>query len=281
MSKNCFNSNVTLEKNHRGLFAFILAALISTTSHNTQAAVFLWNNTGSGWTTASSWQGSAAPASTNASTGTDEVQFGSVGPGNNTVVLTSTRDTQTITFLLGANAYNINSFNGTQLLSTRLGMANNSTATQTFGIVVQNANASNTWTQVTGGSMVFNNNVGLTTSASSATRTLTLTGGGTFTFNAGITQGTSTTSKLAVNNTGGVVNLNAANLGGIVIAAGQVNIGNAQSLGTGIIELGNTTGAAYGNSILNNASHMEHVHAHTCVQMHIACTHMHAHTNMT
>jgi autotransporter-associated beta strand protein len=254
MSKNYFNSNMALEKNNRGLFAFILAALISTNAYNAQAVVYLWNNTGTNWTSASSWTNGVAPSATSSSTGTDEVQFGNFGVNNNTVVLTSSRDAQNITFVAGANAYNINSFNGTQLLSTRLGMTNNSTATQTFGIVINNANANNTWTQVAGGSMVFNNNVGLTTAASSATRTLTLTGGGTFTFNAGITQGLSTTSKLAVNNAGGVVNLNAANLGGITITSGQVNFRNAGALGNGIVELGANTGSSYGSSILNNAT---------------------------
>ena len=254
MSKKYSNLNVTLEKNHRSLFAFIVAALISTTAYDAQAVVYLWNNTGTNWTSTSSWTNGVAPSSTSSSTSTDEVQFGNFGVNNNTVVLTSNRDAQNITFLAGANAYNINSFNGTQVLSTRQGMTNNSTATQTFGIVINNANANNTWTQVAGGSMVFNNNVGLTTASSSATRTLTLTGGGTFTFNAGITQGLSTTSKLAVNNAGGVVNLNAANLGGLTITAGQVNFSNAQSLGTGIVELSANTGSSYGSSILNNAS---------------------------
>jgi hypothetical protein len=103
---------------------------------------------------------------------------------------------------------------------------------------------------------VFNNNVGLTTASSATSRTLTLAGGGTFTFNNSITQGLSTGGKLTVNNAGGVVNLNAANTmgGGTVISAGTVNVRNAQALGTGIVELGATTGTSYGSSILNNAT---------------------------
>ena len=68
MSKN--NCNVVLEKNYRGLFAFILAALISSAAHNSQAANFLWNNTGVNWTAPTSWVDGAQPSGTTA-TGTD------------------------------------------------------------------------------------------------------------------------------------------------------------------------------------------------------------------
>lgn len=234
--------------------SFIAAAFITTAANNAQAVTFLWNNTGSQWTSPTSWTNGVAPTTTSSSTTTDDIQFGNYGVSNNTVVLTSTRAAATMAFLANANAYNINSFNGAQTLSISKGLTNSSTATQTFGILVENANANNTWTQVAGGSLVFNNNVGLTTATSTSARTLTLAGGGTFTFNGGITQGLSTGAKLSINNAGGVVNLNAANAmgGGITITAGQVNFSNAQSLGTGIVELTATTGTSYGSSILNN-----------------------------
>jgi autotransporter-associated beta strand protein len=255
MSKKYFNSNLNLEKNHWGLFAFILAALISTSAYNAQAAIFVWNNTGTQFTSATSWVGGVAPASTSSSTTTDDLQFGNVGANFNTVDLTSNRSEKSWTFLTGANAYTFGTTSA-KYFQISAGLTNNSSATQTFNLLVENANASNTWTQVAGGSLVFNNNVALTTATSTTSRVLTLAGGGTFTFNNSITQGLSTGAKLSVNNSGGVVNLNAANSmgGGITITAGQVNFSNAQSLGTGIVELSASTGSSYGSSIINNTS---------------------------
>ena len=252
--QNLFGFNGVSAMKQRGSFALIMAAaFITTAAPDAQAVNFLWNNTGSQWTSGSSWTNGVAPTSTSSS-GTDDIQFGNYGANNNTVVLTLSRAAASMAFLAGANAYNINSFDGTQNLLISKGLTNSSTATQTFGISVAQNFGDSTWTQVTGGSLVFNNNVGLTGSTSSTSRTLTLAGGGTFTFNAGITSGTSPSSKLTINNAGGTVNLNAANTmgGGTVITAGQVNFNNAQSLGTGILEFAPTTGTTYGSSILNN-----------------------------
>ena len=256
MSKN--NCNVVLEKNYRGLFACILAALISTSAYNAQAAIFLWNNTGTQYTSATSWTNGVAPAATGSSTTTDDIQFGSLAAGFNSVQLTSNRAAASVTFLAGANAYTL-APSAAQKLSISYGLTNNSTATQTFNTFLENAQGNNTWTQVAGGNLVFNNGVALGTSAT--VRNVTLAGGGTFNFNSAITQNTSTGSKLTVNNANGVVNLNnfansigGATGGGIVINAGQVNFSNAQSLGTGIVELSANTGSSYGSSILNNAS---------------------------
>ena len=175
MSKKYSNLNVTFEKNHRSLFAFILAALISTSAYNAQGAVFLWNNTGTQWTSPSSWVGGAQPAATSSSTTTDEVQFGNVGANFNAVDMTSTRAVKTFTFLTGANAYTVGTTSA-KILEINGGLTNNSTATQTFNLVVNNANNSNTWTQVANGALVFNNTVNLTTATSSTSRTLTLAG---------------------------------------------------------------------------------------------------------
>jgi autotransporter-associated beta strand protein len=254
MSKS--NCNVVSEKNHRGLFAFILAAMISTSGYNTQAAVFMWNNTGTQWTSGTSWVGGTPPASNSSSTTTDEVQFGNVGANFNAVDMTSSRAVQNLTFFANANAYTFGTTSA-KILASRLGITNNSTATQTFNVAVENANADNTWTQVTGGSLVFNNSVGLTTAASATSRTLTLAGGGTFTFNGSLTQGQSAGSKLTVNNSGGVVNLNGANTlgGGVTLTAGTLNINNNNALGGGALSLAgtgatinNTSGAAVVNA---------------------------------
>ena len=235
----------------------ILTTALLTIANNAQAVVFLWNNTGTNWTSPTSWTNGVQPSSTSSSATTDEIQFGNFGASNNTVVLTSTRAARNITFLTNANPYLINSFNGTQTLSSSGGITNNSTATQTFNINLENANGNNTWSLTAGRALVFNNFVTLTTASSATSRTLTLAGGGTFTFNNSLNQGgTSAAGKVVINAVGGTVNLNAANTlgGGIAITAGTVNFSNAGSLGTGVLELGSTTGTTYGNSVLNNAS---------------------------
>ena len=98
MSKKYSNLNVTFEKNHRSLFAFIVAALISTTAYDAQAAVFLWNNTGTQWTSTGSWVGGVQPAATGSSTTTDFIEFGSLAAGFNSVQLTSNRAAAGMTF---------------------------------------------------------------------------------------------------------------------------------------------------------------------------------------
>jgi len=226
------------------------AAFITTAVPDAQAVNFLWNNTGSQWTSGTSWTNGVAPTSISSSTTTDDVQFSNYGANNNTVVLTLPSVAVASTaFLAGANAYNINSFDGTQKLLISKGLTNSSSATQTFGISVENSGVGNTWTQVTGGSLVFNNNVGLTGSTSGTSRTLTLAGGGTFTFNAGITSGTSPSSRLTINNSGGTVNLGASNVisGGMTLTAGTLNINNNNALGAGTLNLAGT-GATINNT---------------------------------
>ena len=153
--------------------SFIAAAFIATAASDAQAVVFLWNNTGSNWTSPTSWTNGVQPASTSSSTTTDEVQFGNFGANFNTVDLTSTRAVKTFTFLTGANAYTIGTTSG-KIIEINGGLTNNSVATQTFNLVVNNANNSNTWTQVTGGALVFNNTVNLTTASSTTSSTWSL-----------------------------------------------------------------------------------------------------------
>jgi autotransporter-associated beta strand protein len=244
--QNLFGFEGASAMKQRGSFALIIAAAFITTAvPDAQAVNFLWNNTGSQWTSGTSWTNGVAPTSIS-STGTDDIQFGNYGANNNTVVLTLSRAAASMSFLAGANAYNINSFDGTQNLLISKGLTNSSTATQTFGISVAQNLANSTWTQVTGGSLVFNNNVGLTGGATS--RTLTLAGGGTFTFNAGITSGTSPSSQLTINNAGGTVNLRASNVisGGVTLTTGTLNINNNNALGTGLFTL--TGGATIDNT---------------------------------
>ena len=137
--------NNLLKKVLKSTAAKLIAAfLMSGAVQESHAVVFLWNNTGTNWTSATSWTNGVQPSSTSSSTTTDEIQFGNFGASNNTVVLTSTRAARNITFLTNANPYLINSFNGTQTLSSSGGITNNSTATQTFNINLENANGKKT-----------------------------------------------------------------------------------------------------------------------------------------
>ena len=223
----------------------ILTAI--TLTANSQAVVFLWNNTGTNWTSPTSWTNGVQPSSTSSSTTTDEIQFGNFGASSNTVVLTSTRAAQNITFLTNANAYNINSFNGTQILSTSRGITNNSTATQTFNILLENANNSNTWFQTAGGALVFNNTASLTTASSSTSRTLTLAGDGSFTFNKELKQGGLSTAGKVIYTGNGSVTFNGTNtLGGgfDITGGGTVNVNGGTGVGQGLITLGGASGTS-------------------------------------
>jgi autotransporter-associated beta strand protein len=223
----------------------IAAFLMSGAVQESHAVVFLWNNTGTNWTSPTSWTNGVQPASTSSSTTTDEIQFGNFGASNNTVVLTSTRSAQNITFLTNANPYNINSFNGAQILSTSRGITNNSTATQTFNILLENANNSNTWFQTAGGALVFNNIASLTTASSSTSRTLTLAGDGSFTFNKELKQGGLSTAGKVIYTGNGSVTFNGTNTlgGGFDIAGGgTVNVNGGTGVGQALITLGGASG---------------------------------------
>ena len=225
----------------------ILTTALLTIANNAQAVVFLWNNTGTNWTSPTSWTNGVQPSSTSSSTTTDEIQFSNFGANNNTVILTSTRSARNITFLTNANAYNINSFNGSQILSSSGGITNNSTATQTFNILVENANASNTWFQTAGGSLVFNNVASLTTSASSTSRTLTLAGDGSFTFNNELKQGGLSTAGKVIYTGNGSVTFNGTNtLGGgfDITGGGTVNVNGRTGVGQGLVTLGGASGTS-------------------------------------
>jgi len=225
--------------------SFIAAAFLTTAANNAQAVVFLWNNTGTNWTSPTSWTNGVQPSATSSSTTTDEIQFGNVGANNNTVILTSTRAAKNITFVTNANAYAINSFNGAQTLSSSAGITNNSTATQTFNILVENANNSNTWFQTAGGALVFNNVASLTTASSSTSRLLTLAGDGAFTFNNELKQGGLSTAGRVLYTGNGTVTFNGTNTlgGGFEIkGGGTVNVNGGTGMGTGLITMAAATG---------------------------------------
>ena len=240
--------NNLLKKVLKSTAAKLIAAfLMSGAVQESQAVVFLWNNTGTNWTSPTSWTNGVQPSSTSSSTTTDEIQFGNFGVNNNTVILTSTRSARNITFLTNANPYLINSFNGSQILSSSGGITNNSTATQTFNILVENANASNTWFQTAGGALVFNNVASLTTASSSTSRTLTLAGDGSFTFNNELKQGGLSTAGKVIYTGNGSVTFNGTNtLGGgfDITGGGTVNVNGRTGVGQGLLTLGGASGTS-------------------------------------
>jgi autotransporter-associated beta strand protein len=230
----------------------IAAFLMSGAVQESHAVVFLWNNTGTNWTSPTSWTNGIQPSSTSSSTTTDEIQFGNFGANNNTVVLTSTRAAKNITFLSNANPYLINSFNGAQILSSSGGITNNSTAIQTFNILLENANNSNTWFQTAGGGLVFNNVASLTTASSGTSRTVTLAGDGTFTFNNELKQGGSSTAGKVMYIGAGTVTMNGTNTlaGGFEITGGGAVIVNGTTgVGQGLVTMSNGSSKLVVNSV--------------------------------
>jgi hypothetical protein len=259
--------NNLLKKVLRNTAAKLIAAfLMSGAVQESHAVVFLWNNTGSNWTSPTSWTNGIQPSSTSSSTTTDEITFGNYGANNNTVILTSTRAAKNITFSTNANPYLINSFNGAQTLSSSGGITNNSTAIQTFNILVENANNSNTWFQTAGGGLVFNNVASLTTASSSTSRTLTLAGDGSFTFNNELKQGGLSTAGIVKYIGAGTVTMNGTNTlaGGFEITGGgTVVVNGTTGLGQGLINITNggsklivnsTTGLSVLNSFKGSSS---------------------------
>jgi len=235
----------------RGSFALIIAALILTAGYNAYSqTTLLWNNTGSNYFSASSWTNNVAPSGDSSAT-TTSVSFGNYGPGNNTVSITNTNTVQSILFSSTANPYTfVEPTNSTFWLSLTVGITNSSTATQTFNNKVA-IKSNSIWSQVSGGSMVFNTNVRTASPVTTTkTKSLTLTGGGTFDFKASMTHGglfAGVGGQLIVSNSGGTVNLRASNTlgGGVKVSGGTVNLYAAGSTGTGPLEL------ASANSIVN------------------------------
>jgi autotransporter-associated beta strand protein len=244
------------------------------------AAVVTWDNSGTTFSSGSSWVGDSAPPSS--VTGDPTAAFGNVGAGNNNVNVSADRSVGGIAFDSGANAYTFTNFaltvGATNTAGGATGIVNNSTAVQTFSNKVLNSGSSPLWTSVSGGSLIFNGGIDLTTSGSGAGRTLTLGGAGTITVGSVIANGgTATAGAITVTSTGNttlsgdntydgltIVNAGAGTLtlsgnnsgaaGGVQVRTGTLNINNANALGSGTLELrsaaiiNNTTGAALTNA---------------------------------
>jgi len=247
--QNLFGFNGVSAMKQRSSFALIIAALILTAGYNAQGQTFtnyLWNNSSTIYANAGSWTNGVAPSGDTTARSNNIIEFSNFGPGNNNVSLSASNTVGTILFSSTANPYTFESTTSTVRLSTMRGITNNSTATQTFNLLLDTKD-NNTWYQAAGGSMIFNTNVGLASIASSTGRTLTLTGGGTFDFKGSMTGGAGSGGTLVVNNSGGTVNLSASNLmTGMTLTSGTLNINNNNALGTGVFTL--TGGATIDNT---------------------------------
>jgi autotransporter-associated beta strand protein len=222
----------------------ILTAI--TLTANSQAVNFLWNNTGTQWTSPTSWTNGAQPTSTTA-TGTDVVQFSNYGANFNTVDLTSTRTAQKLEFFSGANAYTFTTASAKLLEIASGGITNASSSMQTFNLRVNNSGGNYTWFTAAGGGLIFNQQVGLTTDSSATSRTLTLAGDGSFIFNNNlVNNGTSLTPTAKIVYTGnGNITFNGTNLigGGMdITGGGTVNVNGGTGVGQGLITLGGASG---------------------------------------
>ena len=234
------------------LITTILTALTLTV--NSQAVNFLWNNTGTQWTSPTSWTNGVQPTATTA-TGTDVVQFSNYGPNFNTVDLTSTRTVQKLEFFSGANAYTFTSLSANPkfLEISSGGITNASSSMQTFNLRVNNSGGNYTWSTAAGGGLTFNQQVGLTTDSSGTSRTLTLAGDGAYVFNNNlVNNGTSIAPTAKVIYTGnGSITFNGTNIiggttgGGMdITGGGTVTVNGGTGVGQGVVTLGGASGTA-------------------------------------
>jgi len=235
------------------------------------APLFTWNNTGTAWTTGTSWTNGVAPAN---SATTDIAAFGNLGSSATSVDVGAGKSIGGIVFNSGAYSY---TWTGTDITVGGLGsITNNAAAIQTFGNKVINSSANATWSTVSGGSMVFNGGIDLTTSSSTSSRILTFAGAGNVTVNGVIANGGTASAgvvtvtgrgatTLSGNNTydglttmnaaGGTLTLSGDNsgaTGGVTLTAGTLNINNNNALGTGALSLAGTNSS--GANTINNTS---------------------------
>jgi hypothetical protein len=247
--------------------SFIAAAFITIAASDAQAVTFLWNNTGTNWTSPTSWVNGAQPTATTSS-GTDVVQFSNLGESNNRVELTSNRTPQKLEFLSTANAYTFTSTWNKLLEISSGGLTNASASAQIFDVKVNqslpSSNGNLAWYTGTGSSLIFNKQVGLTTATGSTARSLTLTGDGTYTFNGNVINNGNLVNNLAnaklIYTGGGTMNLNGTNTigfdsqsssgllvsgtGNVVVGAGGLlNVSSSQThVNSGVLKVQGTAG---------------------------------------
>ena len=248
-------------------FAAIPVAMVTSmllSSPSASAASATWANLGNQWTTTTNWTPNGGPQASSSTSNTDIATFGNTGASFNAPDLTSNRTVLGLNFTAGANAYTFTTASGKILDVMTSGITNNSTAAQTFNLVVQNSNGNGLVSSIAGGSLLFNNGYNLTSgvngvSGSSANRTVNFSGAGTITVAGTIANGglatagavtvTSTgTTVFSGNNTydgttimnalGGALNLSGDNSGAdglMTITAGTVKLGHANALGSTVL----------------------------------------------
>ena len=234
--------------------------------------VYRWNNLGTDWSSAGSWDNGTAPAT---SALIDTAQFGNLGSSATGVNVGSGKTIKGIVFNAGAYGY---TWGGTDITVLNSGaITNDSTATQTFNNKVINDGGNASWSSsVAGGAMVFSGGIDLNSSGDTS-RILTFTGAGNTTVSSVIANGGSAMAgAVTVTGTGatvlsganmydGLTTMNAAGgtltlsgnnsgaAGGVTLTTGTLNINNANALGSGPVTLtagtiNNTSGAAIVNA---------------------------------
>ena len=267
-------------------FAAIPVAMVSSmllSSPSASAASATWANLGNQWTTSTNWTPNGGPQLASSTSNTDIATFGNTGASFNAPDLTSNRTVLGLNFTTGANAYTFTTASGKILDVMSTGITNNSTALQTFNLVVQNSNGNGLVSSIAGGSLLFNNGYNLTSgvngvSGSSSNRTVTFSGAGAITVAGMIANGgLATAGTVTVTSTGttifsgsntydGLTTMNAAGgtltlsgdnsgaAGGLTVTAGTVNVNNVNALGSGTLTtavggvINNTSGAALVNA---------------------------------
>jgi len=260
---------------YRALMA--LAAIVI--SPSAWAVDYTWAGTSNAWTTNASWTPLSGPQLSSSTSNTDVAIFSNVGNSTyNAPNLTSNRTVSSLQFTSTAIAYTFSGGASRYLDVMASGIINNSTATQTFNLGVQNSNGNGLVTSVAGGGLVFNAGYNLTSSGSSASRTVVFGGAGNITVASAIANGGSATAGAVTvtstgntifsgNNTyGGLTTMNAAGGtltlsgnnsgagGGVTLTAGTLNINHANALGSGALTISanstfnNTSGAAVTNA---------------------------------
>jgi len=194
-----------------------------------------WNNTGTEWTSGTSWVGSNAPTNSSSLVG-NIATFSNATPGFNTVNLSSGRSIYGLVFVTGANAY---TFTGSALTNgSGGGISNASASLQTFSNRVINNGSTPAYGSYAGGSLLFAGGIDLTTPTSTASRTLTLGGSGDITVSGSIATGVAVTNptggNLSVENTAlTILSGNNTYLGTTTVSSGAtLRLGSATALGT-------------------------------------------------
>ena len=215
-------------------------ALSSTSSVSISIVASTWSGASANWSDTTAWTDGVVPQSSISSTNGSVAIFGATtGAGANSVVV-GDKSIYGLIFNSDANAYTFSAAVDTNsfTLSNLAGIANNSTATQTFNNKVMNVGGNGTWaSSTTSGALVFNG--GIDISGTGVPRTLTLGGVGPITVASSITDGTATNAcSVSIANTGLTTFSGANTYAGLTTVATGANLklGNVAALGT-------TTGA--------------------------------------